>query len=98
LGYPRQAAYAPVVPKTRFSTLDDHFRSLLKELRTSAKLTQSELATAIGHPQSYVSKYELGERDLSFVETMQVCEALGSSIEAFAAAYAKRVSRGTKRS
>ncbi|MGE5193186.1 MAG: helix-turn-helix domain-containing protein, partial [Deltaproteobacteria bacterium] len=53
------------------------FRELLKELRTASKLTQSTLAARLGRPQSYVSKYENGERRLDFVETAYVCQALG---------------------
>ena len=42
-------------------------------------------------PQSYVSKYESGERRLDFVQTALVCETLGMSIEDFAAAYSDRL-------
>jgi len=31
----------------------------------------------LGKPQSYVSKYESGERILDILETKDVCEALG---------------------
>jgi len=49
----------------------------LKDLRTKHGLTQAELAERLEKPQSYVSKYEKGERKLDFIEVMQVCSALG---------------------
>jgi transcriptional regulator with XRE-family HTH domain len=52
-------------------------RSLLKEYRIKAGLTQEDVASAMGQPQSFVSKYESGERLLTFVEVRGVCQALG---------------------
>jgi transcriptional regulator with XRE-family HTH domain len=40
-------------------------------------LTQIELAQKLSRPQSFVSKYELGERRLDVVEFLEVAEALG---------------------
>ena len=51
-------------------------RRLLREKREQDGLTQAALATILGKPQSFVSKYESGERLLSFVETIDVCRAL----------------------
>jgi hypothetical protein len=45
----------------------------------------------LGQPQSYVSKYETGERRLDFVETVLVCRALGVEIEDFAATFSDRL-------
>ncbi len=53
------------------------FRSLMAELRETAKLPQSELAARLGAPQSFVSKYESGERRLDVIEFVSVCDALG---------------------
>jgi transcriptional regulator with XRE-family HTH domain len=44
----------------------------------AASLTQTELATALGQSQSFVSKYESGERQLSVIEFVRVCKALGT--------------------
>lgn len=52
-------------------------RDFLKTIRKTAGLTQNQLAEKLDRPQSYVSKYELGERKLDFVETVEVCEACG---------------------
>ena len=46
-------------------------------------MRQVDLADRLRQPQSYVSKYESGERRLDILELRQVCNALGISIEAF---------------
>lgn len=61
--------------------------ALLKSLRNEAGLTQTEMANLLGKPQSYVSKYESGERRLDFVEVLEVCESLGVTPQAFVARY-----------
>lgn len=53
------------------------FRRLMADARERQGLTQAELATRLGKPQSFVSKYESGERRLDVVEFVLVCEALG---------------------
>lgn len=52
------------------------FRSLLVELRERGELTQVDVATRLGKPQSYVSKYERGERRLDVVEMLDIAGAL----------------------
>jgi transcriptional regulator with XRE-family HTH domain len=42
-------------------------------------MTQAEVALRLGRPQSFVSKYESGERYLDVVEFVEVCAALGAS-------------------
>lgn len=54
----------------------EFFRCLLVSAREAARLTQAEVAARLGHPQSFVAKYEGGERRLDVVEFIQVCEAL----------------------
>jgi transcriptional regulator with XRE-family HTH domain len=44
--------------------------------RKSACLTQVGLADRLGRPQSFVSKYERGERRLDVIEFCEVCHAL----------------------
>ncbi len=72
---------------SKFTEAENVFRTLLKDLRQGKNLTQTELADLLGLPQSYVSKYETGERRLDFVETFFVCDALGIRIEDFAEAF-----------
>jgi transcriptional regulator with XRE-family HTH domain len=54
--------------------------ALLRGLRQQAGLRQQDLAARLGQPQSFVSKYESGERRLDVVELRCVCEALGRSM------------------
>jgi transcriptional regulator with XRE-family HTH domain len=79
--------------KTKFTTPDEIFRDLLRQLRTSKNLTQADVAARLRQPQSYVSKYETGERRLDFVETTLLCEALGIDIVQFAATFAAALAR-----
>lgn len=55
---------------------------LLRELRQEAGLTQVELAGRLDVPQSFISKYETGERRLDVVELRHVAEAIGTTLEA----------------
>jgi len=63
-------------------------------MRTSKKMTQAQVAARLGEPQSYVSKYETGERRLDFVETVLVCDALGIGIEEFTATFSAKMGTG----
>lgn len=60
------------------------FTALLRSLRQEAGLTQTAVADSLGVPQSYVSKYETGERRLDVVETARVARALGHTLESVA--------------
>lgn len=53
-------------------------REYLRLIRKESGLNQEQLAEKLNKPQSYVSKYETGERRLDFVETIEVCEACGT--------------------
>ncbi len=48
----------------------------LKSARSAANLTQQELARRLKKPQSYVSKYENGERRLDVAEFLEIATAL----------------------
>jgi transcriptional regulator with XRE-family HTH domain len=84
------------VSKTRYTQADDIFRELLKATRIAKDLSQKDLAASLGVPQSYVSKYESGERRLDFVETALVCEALGIRVAGFAAAYSSKLAKARR--
>jgi transcriptional regulator with XRE-family HTH domain len=55
----------------------DALQKALTETRLNSHLTQQEVALRLGKPQSFVSKYESGERRLDVIEFLEVCEALG---------------------
>jgi transcriptional regulator with XRE-family HTH domain len=56
--------------------------ALLRQLREDAGLNQVQVARKLGRPQSFVSRYEAGERRLDLVELRQVCGALGVPLTA----------------
>jgi transcriptional regulator with XRE-family HTH domain len=56
---------------------------MLVELREAAGVTQVELAKRLRRPQSYVSKYERGERRLDVLELIEVCRALDHDASRF---------------
>lgn len=59
------------------------FRALLIEKRKEAGLTQAVVAERLGKPQSYVSKYEKGERRLDVIEFMDISDAIGFGTKSF---------------
>lgn len=63
--------------KSIYSARYQRLKSLLVEARLSAGLTQVELAEKLARPQSFVSKYERGERRLDLVELLEVADAIG---------------------
>ena len=52
------------------------FTELLKEERKQAGLTQAELAKKLRRPQSYVSKYERGDRRLDVIEFLEIARVI----------------------
>ena len=53
-----------------------YFLELLISARKTAGLTQVDVAKRLSRPQSYVSKYENGERRLDVVELLDVAQAI----------------------
>ncbi|KSU53359.1 XRE family transcriptional regulator [Gordonia sp. SGD-V-85] len=51
--------------------------ALLRQWRVEAGFTQVQVAERLGEPQSFVSKYESGERRLDVIELKHICAALG---------------------
>lgn len=67
--------------KTLAKDLDRKLQAALVKARSARKLTQVQLAAKLGKPQSYVSKYETGERKLSVGDFLLICEALKTKPE-----------------
>lgn len=63
--------------KTVFSAPYEGFRKKLIGLRTSAKLTQRQLAGKLGRERSFVSRVEQGERRVDILEFYWICKACG---------------------
>lgn len=73
------ATTANSMPRSRSSPRYTRLSQLLAEARLAAGLTQAELAERLGRPQSYVSKFECGERRLDVVEFLEIAERIGCS-------------------
>ena len=76
LGYWQGCPSAWPVEKSIYSAEYQRLCSLLRQLRHEAGLTQVQVAARLGVPQSFVSKYESGERRLDVVELGHVAGAL----------------------
>lgn len=48
----------------------------LIEVRRKKGFTQEQVASRLGKPQSYISKYESGERRLDVIELIDIARAL----------------------
>jgi transcriptional regulator with XRE-family HTH domain len=57
--------------------------ALLRTIRQEAGLRQVDVAERLGRPQSFVSKYESGQRRLDLIELRAICQALGTSLPKF---------------
>jgi transcriptional regulator with XRE-family HTH domain len=59
------------------------FLERLRRARLDAGLTQVEVAARVGRPQTWVSKCELGERRVDFVELEDLAAACGKPLTFF---------------
>jgi transcriptional regulator with XRE-family HTH domain len=66
--------------------------ALLRTVRTEVGLTQAEVADRLEVPQSFVSKYESGERRLDLIELKQICKVLKISLVDFVRRFEKECS------
>ncbi len=62
-------------------------QQMLRDMRVAAGLLQSELAERIDADQSFVSRFERGERRLDLVELEAICKACGVRLADFVAEY-----------
>ncbi len=77
LGYSQVSLCAVAVEKSIYSAEYQRLCAVLRELRREAGLTQVQVAAELDVPQSFVSKYESGERRLDVIELRHVAKALG---------------------
>lgn len=69
------------------------FRNLLVKAREDAEMTQVQIAKLLRKPQSFVSKYERGERRLDFTEFIEIAAVLKIDINSFLDEYRSATSR-----
>lgn len=67
--------------KSIYSAEYQQLCALLRDLRREAGLTQVDVADKLSVPQSFVSKYESGERRLDVIELRHVAMALDTTLE-----------------
>lgn len=65
------------MPRSQHSDRYKKLCQTLAEVRNRKGLTQAVVANRLGKPQSYVSKYESGERRLDVVEVLDIANVLG---------------------
>ena len=58
-------------------------------------MSQTEIAEKMGKPQSFVSKYERGERRLDFTEFLELAEILSIEISSFIEKYDSAIAKRT---
>ncbi len=66
--------------KSIFTAEQLALQQVLRQLRLGAGQRQEDLAARLHEPQSFVSKYESGERRLDLIELRQICQATGVSL------------------
>lgn len=71
------------MPKSVHSKEYRELMAKLKKARTDAKLTQIEVARRLRKPQSFVSKFESGERRLDAVELKEIARLYGKPVSYF---------------
>lgn len=62
--------------RSLFSPAYGRLLEILVAARNAQRLTQTDVALALGRPQSFVSKYERGERRLDLVEVIEIASEL----------------------
>jgi transcriptional regulator with XRE-family HTH domain len=65
------------VAKSLYTDRQTRLLAALVSHRKAAGLTQTRLAETLKKPQSYVAKYERGERRLDVIEFLDIAAALG---------------------
>ena len=68
-----------IAPMSKSAHKDDYkfLLACLIEARQEAGLRQKDIADRLSKPQSYVSKYEHGERRIDVVEFIAIAKAIG---------------------
>ena len=66
------------MPKSLHTPRQQQLLKLLVKLRKAQSLTQAEVARKLRRPQSFVAKYEGGERRLDVIEFIEIVRALSA--------------------
>ena len=82
--------------KNQYSIAQKQLQKLLRQIRKEVGLRQADLAKRLGQPQSFVSKYESGERRLDVIELHQICTTLGIPLIEFIKRFEELIKNETK--
>jgi transcriptional regulator with XRE-family HTH domain len=93
LGYSFLGYYFCAVEKSIKSTEHKIIADMLYQLRMAKGLKQLELAMLLDEPQSFVSKYESGERRLDLVELHSILIKLDTNLIDFTIELENRLSK-----
>ena len=66
--------------KSIYSRQQAALREYLRNARKDAGLTQTQLANKLRKPQSFVAKFELGERRLDVIELIEILDVIGADL------------------
>ena len=66
------------MPKSLHTPRHKQLLTLLVEARRERKMSQATVAAKLARPQSFVAKYEGGERRLDVIEFLDITAALGA--------------------
>jgi len=75
------------MPNSLHSPAYEIFRRLIVQARRDAGLTQVEVAARLRKPQSFISKFERGERRIDVPEFVDIAEAIGIDAAMFINSY-----------
>ena len=73
-----------------FTKKYERFWQLLQKCRIDKGYTQEHVASLLNRPQSFVSKYESGERRLDVIEFLEVAEILNIDLSSFLQEFQKK--------
>ena len=62
--------------RNRNSNEEKNLRKILKEKRLELNMTQRDLGELLNTPHTFINKYEVGERYLTFTEVINICKNL----------------------
>lgn len=62
--------------KSPYSSASIALRELLKEKRLERGINQADISIILNRPQSFVSKYENGERKIDLIDFVFICKAM----------------------
>ena len=84
--------------KTIHSALSRIFCEHIRALREASKMTQRDLAAALGREHGMVARIELGERRVDLIEAFQIFTALGAKPEIEVTVLMRKFSEAAKAS